>query len=107
MPNDALRLYVYCVGFDKNEMDDVYDTIERYGFSIYDSYDGFEGEVTYLTQAFSPKEAHIRIVDELEADLRDRYPDSAVDRDEKNVSQQAPGIEGVSYVTGITVDRTN
>lgn len=103
MPNDALRLYVYCMDFSEASMKDVQQTVEDYRFSIYDSYEGYTGEITYLTQAFSSSQENLKRVDQLESELRSEFADREIERDEKNVSQQAPGIEGVSYVTGITI----
>jgi hypothetical protein len=103
VPNDALRLYVFCTEFRETEMEEVHKMIENYGFSIYDSYEGMSGEITYLTQAFSSNEENLNVVDQLESEFRSEFPEREVERDKKNVSRQAPGIDGVSYVTGITI----
>jgi hypothetical protein len=103
MASDAIRLYIYCIEFSEPEMEEAYELIENHGFSIYDSYEGFEGEITYLTQAFSPNEENLAEVDRLESIFRSQCTEREIERDEKNGSQQAPGIQGVSYVTGITI----
>lgn len=102
MANQSFRVYVNCNRLNGSDRDSVRRLLEEHGVGI-DSTHQFDGEVMYTSRELSDTPEHHDLVDRLEADIRDTVDEDDIKRDKKNMSPRAPGIEGVTYVTGIII----
>lgn len=102
MIRDSFRAYVYIKKVSGSKRKAVRNSIAEHGIDVYYKYD-FDGETTYISEPFVDSTRTRELIDDLESDIRAQFDDRAVKRDERNASPGAPGIEEVSYVTGIIV----
>lgn len=102
MIRDSFRAYVYIKKVNESKRDAVRNSIAEHDIDVYYKYD-FDGETTYISEPFIDSTRTRELIDDLESDIRDQFDDRAVKRDERNTSPGAPGIDGVSYVTGIII----
>lgn len=102
MIRDSFRSYVYIKKVSESKRNTVRDTIAEHGIDVHYKYD-FDGETTYISEPFIDSTRTRGLIDDLESDIRAQFDDRPVKRDERNASPGAPGIEGVSYVTGIII----
>lgn len=102
MANESFRVYANCHKLDRSDEDAVRRLFEEHSVGVA-PVNEFDGEVIYTSDALSDTPENHDLVDRLEADIREAVDEDEIKRDKKNMSPQAPGIEGVSYVTGIIV----
>jgi len=102
MTHESFRVYVNCHKLDGPDEDAVLRLLEEHGVGVATNNE-FDGEVIYTSDALSDTPENRDVVDRLEADIREAVDEDEIKRDKKNMSPQAPGIDGVSYVTGIIV----
>lgn len=102
MADESFRVYVYTKKVDGPKLKRVRSVLAENGIDVYYKYD-FDGETTYVSERLADSPQNRELIDSVESGIRAQFDDRAVKRDEKNASPGAPGIEGVSYVTGIVV----
>lgn len=102
MADGSFRVYVYSKKVDRTKLKKVRSMLAEKGIDIYYKYD-FDGEVTYVSERLDDSPRNHERIDSVESGIRAQFDDRAVKRDKRNASPGAPGIDGVSYVTGIVV----
>lgn len=102
MVHDSFRVYVYIKKVGESKQNNVRSLLAENGIDIYYKYD-FDGETTYVSERLTDSAQNRDRIDGLESGIRAQFDDRAVKRDKRNASPGAPGIEGVSYVTGIVI----
>jgi len=102
MADDSFRVYVYTKKIGGAKLKKVRSVLAENDIDVYYKYD-FDGEVTYVSERLDDSPRNRELIDSVESSVRAQFDDRAVKRDERNASPGAPGIEGVSYVTGIVV----
>lgn len=100
--SESFRVYVKCTGLSGSDRDSVRRLLDERGPGI-DATHEFGREVIYTSEKLLDTPEHHDAIEGLEAEIRDTVDTDEIKRDKKNTSPQAPGIEGVSYVTGIIV----
>jgi len=102
MANESFRVYVNCHKLNGSDEDAVRRLLQEHSLGAATDNE-FDGEVIYTSDALPDTPENHDVVDRLEADIREAVDEDEIKRDNKNMSPQAPGIDGVSYVTGIIV----
>jgi hypothetical protein len=113
MSTDPTRLYVfnqaaesydldtYRMNLDEDELAFVRDLFTENGRYVSEtSYDS-----TIVSDVFVTSDENMDAIDEIEAALRDHYPDREIERCQ-NMSDRAPSSEGLPYVIGIHIEPT-
>lgn len=100
--SESFSLYVTCNRLDRRDEDAVRRLLDEHGVDVVETHE-FNREITYVSDEFADVAANHELVEALTSDIREAVDEDDIKRDKKNMSPQAPGIEGVSYVTGIII----
>lgn len=100
--SESFRLYVTCNRLDRADQDAVRRLLDEHGVDVVETHE-FNREITYVSEEFADVATNRELVEALTSEVREAVAEDDVMRDKKNTSPQAPGIEGVSYVSGIII----